>query len=50
MAIAKFEQIKQFIYRQIEMSVWPENSKVPSENALAQQFNCSRMTARRALT
>jgi len=50
MTIAKFEQIKQFICRQVETSVWPENSKVPSENALAQQFDCSRMTARRALT
>ena len=50
MAIAKFEQIKQFICHQVEISTWPENSKVPSENALAQQFDCSRMTARRALT
>lgn len=50
MTIAKFEQIKQFICQQVESSIWPENSKVPSENALAQQFNCSRMTARRALT
>ena len=50
MSIAKFEQIKQYICRQVETSAWPENSKVPSENALAQQFDSSRMPARRALT
>ena len=50
MTIAKFEQIKQFIFQQVESATWPENSKVPSENSLAQQFNCSRMTARRSLT
>ena len=50
MTIAKFEQIKQFIFRQVETAVWAENSKVPSENSLAQQFECSRMTARRAIT
>lgn len=49
MAIAKFELIKQFIRQQIESGEWPENSRVPSENQLAEQFHCSRMTARRAL-
>lgn len=49
MAIAKFEQIKQFVRQQIESGQWPENSRVPSENQLAEQFSCSRMTARRAL-
>lgn len=50
MTIAKFEQIKQFICHQIERSLWAENSKLPSENSLALQFKCSRMTARRAIT
>ena len=49
MAIAKFEQIKQHIRQEIESGHWPENSRVPSENQLADQFGCSRMTARRAL-
>lgn len=50
MTMAIFEQIKQFICNQVELGLWSENSKVPSENSLALQFNCSRMTARRAIT
>ncbi len=50
MAIAKFEQIKQYICQQVENGAWRENFKLPSENALSQEFVCSRMTARRALT
>ena len=49
MAAAKFATIKNFITTQIEQGHWPEHSKVPSENELAQQFAVSRMTARRAL-
>lgn len=49
MALAKFAEIKEFILSQIEIAAWPEHSRVPSENALAEQFNVSRMTARRAL-
>jgi GntR family histidine utilization transcriptional repressor len=49
MAEAKFVVIKQFIIHKIENHQWAENSKVPSENALASQFKVSRMTARRAL-
>ncbi len=49
MALAKFIVIKRFITSQIQSRVWAENTKVPSENALASQFNVSRMTARRAL-
>ncbi|MBO9490954.1 histidine utilization repressor [Endozoicomonas sp. G2_1] len=49
MAPAKFTQIKQFICDQIESGQWQQHSKVPSENELAERFNVSRMTARRAL-
>lgn len=47
---AKFIDIKQHLVAQIEQGHWPEHHRVPSENRLAAQFNCSRMTARRALT
>ncbi|WP_199610667.1 histidine utilization repressor [Flocculibacter collagenilyticus] len=49
MAQPKFITIKQYITKQIESGEWPENSRVPSENALSSMFNVSRMTARRAL-
>jgi len=48
-APAKFIIIKQHIFAQIESGLWPQHSKVPSENELAKQFSVSRMTARRAL-
>lgn len=48
-AQSKYQQIKQFILQNIESGEWPEHAPVPSENALAQQFSVSRMTARRAL-
>lgn len=50
MGLAKFAEIKQFILARIESGEWQENSRVPSENQLSEQFNCSRMTSRRALT
>ena len=46
----KFAQIKQHIIDNIRAGLWHENARVPSENALAEQFNVSRMTARRALS
>ena len=49
MAVAKFAEIKDFMLTQIEIGAWPEHSRVPSENELAEQFAVSRMTARRAL-
>ncbi len=49
MVLTKFGIIKQFILNKIEAGTWPQNAKVPSENELAEQFNVSRMTARRAL-
>ncbi|KPZ71321.1 HTH-type transcriptional repressor YvoA [Shewanella sp. P1-14-1] len=50
MALAKFAQIKQYILARIEAGEWQENDRVPSENQLTELFDCSRMTARRALT
>ncbi|WNC69211.1 histidine utilization repressor [Thalassotalea nanhaiensis] len=49
MTTPKFTQIKQFIFQQIESGNWAEHQRVPSENELAEQFDVSRMTARRAL-
>jgi GntR family histidine utilization transcriptional repressor len=46
---AKYTIIKQYIRENIESGEWPQNAKVPSENELTQQFDVSRMTARRAL-
>lgn len=41
--------IKQHICQKIESGQWPQHFKVPSENELTEQFDVSRMTARRAL-
>jgi len=49
MTAAKYVEIKDYILSQIEIAAWPEHSRVPSENVLAEQFSVSRMTARRAL-
>ncbi len=46
---AKYTVIKQHICQKIESGKWPQHYKVPSENELTQQFDVSRMTARRAL-
>lgn len=46
---AKFELIKKFILDKIESGQWQEDQLVPSENKLAEDFQVSRMTARRAL-
>jgi len=46
---AKYIIIKQYICENIESGNWQQHSKVPSENELTEQFNVSRMTARRAL-
>ncbi len=47
--LAKYTVIKQYICQKIESGTWPQHYKVPSENELTQQFDVSRMTARRAL-
>ena len=46
---AKYSIIKQYICDKIESGEWAQHAKVPSENELTQQFDVSRMTARRAL-
>ena len=46
---SKFTIIKQHIVDNIESGKWLQNTKVPSENELAELFSVSRMTARRAL-
>lgn len=46
---AKYILIKQYICQRIESGHWAQHHKVPSENELTQQFDVSRMTARRAL-
>lgn len=46
----KFAVIKQYIVDNIRAAIWVENDRVPSENELAELFQVSRMTARRALT
>ena len=50
MATPKFAEIKQYIIARVESGEWEENARVPSENQLSELFECSRMTARRALT
>lgn len=46
---AKYIIIKKYICQKIESGQWLQHHKVPSENQLTQQFDVSRMTARRAL-
>ncbi|MDX1341049.1 MAG: UTRA domain-containing protein [Reinekea sp.] len=50
MAAPRFETIKKHIIAKVEKGQWQPGDAVPSENALAEQFSVSRMTARRALT
>lgn len=44
-----FQIIKDFLLREIQAGTWKEGDAVPSEAALAQQFNVSRMTVNRAV-
>lgn len=46
---AKFEAIYQSLKSRIEQGRYPYGQLMPSENALAEQFACSRNTVRRAL-
>ncbi|WP_341502280.1 histidine utilization repressor [Gallaecimonas sp. GXIMD4217] len=50
MATAKFEQIRRHLCDAIDQGSLAPGDAVPSENALAERFGVSRMTARRALT
>lgn len=44
-----FQTIKDFLLREIQAGTWKEGDAIPSEAALAQQFNVSRMTVNRAV-
>ena len=49
MASPRYQRIKDHIIAQIEDGLLVSHDRVPSENELAQQFEVSRMTARKAL-
>lgn len=42
-------QVKQSIIEKIHTAKWRANDRIPSESELVSQFQCSRMTANRAL-
>lgn len=42
-------QVKQSIIEKIHTAEWQANDRIPSESELVTQFQCSRMTANRAL-
>jgi GntR family transcriptional regulator, histidine utilization repressor len=44
-----YQQVKDFILRQIHDGVWREGDVIPSENELAQRFRVARMTVNRAV-
>ncbi|CDG18326.1 histidine utilization repressor [Xenorhabdus doucetiae] len=44
-----YAQVKQAIIEKIYTGAWKPHDRVPSEAELVKQFNCSRMTANRAL-
>jgi GntR family histidine utilization transcriptional repressor len=44
-----FQTIKDYLLKEIQAGTWKEGDAVPSEAALAQQFNVSRMTVNRAV-
>ena len=44
-----YHQIKQYLYRLIYANVKKGDLKIPSENLIAQQFNVSRITSKRAI-
>ncbi len=47
--IPLYLQVKQLITEKIHTGEWQANDRVPSESELVKQFECSRMTANRAL-
>lgn len=44
-----YYQIKQYLYRLIYTNMKKEDLRIPSENHIAQQFNVSRITSKRAI-
>jgi GntR family histidine utilization transcriptional repressor len=48
-SVALYQQVKDFIVRNISSGVWPAGHRLPSEHELVAQFGISRMTVNRAL-
>lgn len=48
-SVALYQQIKDFIARNITSGAWPPGHRLPSEHELVAQFGISRMTINRAL-
>lgn len=48
-AVPLYIQIKAYILKCIDEGVFPENSRIPSERQLAEQFDVSRLTVTKAL-
>lgn len=49
MRIPLYKQIQTYIVDHIQQGIWKPDSKIPSENELAEQFNVSRITIKKAL-
>ena len=45
-----YKQIKQEIYSRIQCGEWKEGDRIPSERALCEQFDISRITVRQAIS
>ncbi|HEY0297128.1 MAG TPA: histidine utilization repressor, partial [Bordetella sp.] len=48
-SVALYQQVKDFIVRNIMSGTWPAGYRLPSEHELVAQFGISRMTVNRAL-
>ena len=48
-SVALYQQVKDFIVRNITSGTWPAGHRLPSEHDLVAQFGISRMTVNRAL-
>ena len=48
-ALPRYAQIKAYIKREIDTGQWKVGQQIPSEHQLAEDFQVSRMTARRAV-
>lgn len=47
--VPAFQRIKDYVLNQIQSGIWQEGDAIPSETALARQFEVARMTVNRAL-
>ncbi|MGB0450179.1 MAG: UTRA domain-containing protein [Porticoccaceae bacterium] len=48
-SLPRYAQIKAYIKNQVESGQWKVGERIPSENQISQDFEVSRMTARRAV-